>query len=400
MLEMPALALTDHGAMYGAIPFYLEGKATGVKPLVGMEAYVAPKSRFDRPAQREDWYHHLTLIAANKKGYKNLLQLASLGFTEGYDSRSRRPRVDRELLGKFGEGLVVLSGCMSGQVAKALLAGNTADATRTAADYREIFGDRYFVELQNQGIGEQERLNVQLAAIAAELNIPMVATNDSHYTKREDAAAHDILLCIQTGKMLADTNRMKFDTEEFYLKSRDEMAKAFADYPGAVENTLAVAELCDLDVDLYNMLLPVYEVPPGETLTSYLHTLTQQGIRRRYPSVTSEIEQRVTTELKTIDEMGFSGYFLVVQDFVNWAKNNGIRVGPGRGSAGGSIVAYALGITELDPLRWKLGFERFLNPGRKSMPDIDIDFDERRRGEVIRYVCERYGEDRVAQIIT
>lgn len=399
-LEMPALALTDHGAMYGAIPFYLEGKAAGVKPLVGMEAYVAPKSRFDRPAQREDWYHHLTMISADRTGYGNLIKLSSLGFTEGYDSRSRRPRIDRELLAKFSEGLIVLSGCLSGQLAKTLLAGSMEEARRVASEYREIFGDRYFLEMQNQGIKEQSVLNEQIAQIGKELGIPLVATNDSHYTRKEDAGAHDILLCIQTGKMLSDTKRMKFDTEEFYLKTPAEMAEIFREYPEAVENTLGVAEKCDLDIDLGKMLLPVFEVPEGETLGSYLKKMTEQGLRRRYDPVTARVEERAEMELRVIDEMGFSGYFLVVSDFVGWAKRNKIRVGPGRGSVGGSIVAYALGITELDPLRWNLGFERFLNPGRKSMPDIDIDFDERRRNEVIRYVCEKYGEDRVAQIIT
>ncbi|MGI8425901.1 MAG: DNA polymerase III subunit alpha [Actinomycetota bacterium] len=399
-LGMPALALTDHGAMYGAIPFFLEGKAAGVKPLIGMEAYVAPKSRFDKPAQREDWYHHLTLIAANKTGYHNLIKLSSLGFTEGYDSRSRRPRVDRELLGKHCEGIVALSGCLSGKLPKTILAGDRAGARVIASEYREIFGDRYFLEMQDHGITEQAALNVEIAAISKELGIPLVATNDSHYTHKEDASAHDILLCIQTGKMLSDTKRMKFDTEEFYLKTPAEMAEIFAQYPGAVENTLAVAEMCEVDIDLYKLLLPVFETPPGETLGSYLRKLTEEGIRRRYQPVTPVVDDRVDMELKVIEEMGYSGYFLVVSDFVQWAKNNGIRVGPGRGSVGGSIVAYALGITELDPLRWKLGFERFLNPGRKSMPDIDIDFDERRRNEVIRYVSQKYGEDRVAQIIT
>lgn len=399
-LEMPALALTDHGVMYGAIPFYLAGKAAGVKPLVGMEAYVAPRSRFDRPAQREDWYHHLTMISADRTGYGNLIKLSSLGFTEGYDSRSRRPRVDRELLAKFSDGLIVLSGCLSGQLAKTVLAGKLDEARRVASEFREIFGDRYFLEMQNHGIAEQSLLNAEIAKIGKELGIPLVATNDSHYTKKEDAGAHDILLCIQTGKMLSDTKRMKFDTEEFYLKTHAEMSEVFAEYPDAVENTLQVAEKCDLDIDLYKMLLPVFEVPEGETLGSYLKQLTLQGLRRRYDPMTAQVEERAEMELRVIDEMGFSGYFLVVSDFVQWAKTNKIRVGPGRGSVGGSIVAYALGITELDPLRWNLGFERFLNPGRKSMPDIDIDFDERRRNEVIRYVSEKYGEDRVAQIIT
>ena len=399
-LGMPALALTDHGVMYGAIPFYLEGQSSGVKPIVGMEAYVAPKSRFDRPAQREDWYFHLTMLAATNDGYKNLMRLSSLGFTEGYDSRSRRPRLDKELLSQHGEGIVVLSGCLSGELAKNVVQGRLEEATSVAAQYKEIFGDRYFLEIQNQGLKEQAPLNEAIAAIGKKLSIPLVATNDSHYTHKDDAEAHDILLCIQTGKELADTNRMKFDTDEFYLKSRDEMASKFMEYPDAIENTLQVAEMCNVDIELYKMLIPQFVVPEGETLTSHLRNLTEEGVRRRYPTVSAAVEDRSRMELKVIDEMGFSGYFLIVADFVGWAKRNGIRVGPGRGSVGGSMVAYALGITELDPLRWNLGFERFLNPGRKSMPDIDIDFDERRRGEVIRYVTEKYGEDRVAQIIT
>jgi len=399
-LGMPAVGLTDHGVMYGAIPFYLEGRATGIKPIIGIEAYVAPKSRFDRPAHRETAYHHLTMLSANPTGYRNLMQLSSLAFLEGYDSRSRRPRMDRELLAKFSDGVIVLSGCLSGELQKNLVAGKPDEARRVAAEYREIFGDRYFLEVQYQGLTQQPALNVQIAEIGRELGIPIVATNDSHYSEKEDAGAHDILLCIQMGKELADTDRMRFDTDQFYLKSREEMDLAFPEYPEAVENTLMVAELCDIEIPLHNALVPDFEVPEGETLASYLYQMTEQGVRRRYPEVTEEIEERMRHELSVIEQMGFHGYFLIVADFVQWAKSQGIRVGPGRGSVGGSMVAYALGITEIDPIRWGLGFERFLNTGRKQMPDIDIDFDERRRGEVIRYVSERYGEDRVAQIIT
>ena len=399
-LGMPAVGLTDHGVMYGAIPFYLEGRATGIKPIIGIEAYVAPKSRFDRPAHRETAYHHLTMLSANPTGYRNLMQLSSLAFLEGYDSRSRRPRMDRELLAKYCDGVIVLSGCLSGELQKNLVAGKPDEARRVAAEYREIFGDRYFLEVQYQGLTQQPALNVQIAEIGRELKIPIVATNDSHYSEKDDAGAHDILLCIQMGKELADKDRMRFDTDQFYLKSREEMDLAFPEYPEAVENTLMVAELCDIEIPLHNALVPDFEVPEGETLASYLYKVTEAGVRRRYPEVTGEIEERMRHELSVIEQMGFPGYFLIVQDFVQWAKSQGIRVGPGRGSVGGSMVAYALGITEIDPIRWGLGFERFLNPGRKQMPDIDIDFDERRRGEVIRYVSDRYGEDRVAQIIT
>ncbi|HLI57185.1 MAG TPA: DNA polymerase III subunit alpha, partial [Actinomycetota bacterium] len=327
-------------------------------------------------------------------------QLSSLAFLEGYDSRSRRPRMDRELLGRFSEGIIVLSGCLSGEVQKNLLAGKPDEARKVVAEYREIFGDRYYLEVQYQGLIQQPPLNEQLAEIGREMHIPLVATNDSHYTHKDDAGAHDILLCIQMGKELADTDRMRFDTDQFYLKSREEMDAAFPQYPEAVESTLGVAERCSIDIPLHNMLLPDFEVPEGETLASFLYSETEKGVRRRYAEVTPEILDRMRHELGVIEQMGFPGYFLVVADFVQWAKRQGIRVGPGRGSAGGSLVAYALGITELDPIRWNLGFERFLNPGRKQMPDIDIDFDERRRGEVIRYASERYGSDRVAQIIT
>src|SRR3989440_734163 len=398
-LGMPAVGLTDHGVMYGAIPFYLEGRATGVKPIIGVEAYVAPKSRFDRPAHRETAYHHLTMLSANPTGYRNLMQLSSLAFLEGYDSRSRRPRMDRELLAKYSDGVIVLSGCLSGELQKNLVAGKPDEARRVAAEYREIFGDRYFLEVQYQGLTQQPALNVQIAEIGRELGIPIVATNDSHYSEKDDAGAHDILLCIQMGKELADTDRMRFDTDQFYLKSREEMDLAFPEYPEAVENTLMVAELCDIEIPLHNALVPDFEVPEGETLASYLSKMTEAGVRRRYPEVTDEIEERMRHELSVIEQMGFPGYFLIVADFVQWAKSQGIRVGPGRGSVGGSMVAYALGITEIDPIRWGLGFERFLNPGRKQMPDIDIDFDERRRGEVLRDVAARYVEDRVAQII-
>ncbi|MEO7802951.1 MAG: DNA polymerase III subunit alpha, partial [Actinomycetota bacterium] len=399
-LDMPAVALTDHGVMYGAIPFYLEGKATGVKPLVGMEAYVAPASRFDRPIDNQDRYFHLTLIAQNRAGYHNLMKLSSLGFLEGYAPGARRPRLDKEILSTYSDGLIVLSGCLSSELMRHLVNGRSEQAIQAASEYREMFGDRYFLEVQNQGVENQTSLNLQIREIGDRLSIPLVATNDSHYTHKDDAQAHDALLCIQTGKELVDTKRMKFDTDEFYLKTAEEMLAALPDFADAIENTVGVAEMCDLDIELYKMLLPNFQVPAGETLESFLRKQTDEGIRGRYGGVSAEVEERFRYELKVIDDMGFAGYFLIVADFVQWAKRNKIRVGPGRGSAGGSIVAYALGITDLDPIRWRLPFERFLNPGRKSMPDIDIDFDKRRRGEVIRYVSEKYGQDHVAQIIT
>ena len=365
-LGMPAIALTDHGVMYGALPFYLEGKKTGVKPLIGMEAYVAPNSRLDRSTSYKDSYHHLTMIAASNDGYRNLIKLSSLGFIEGYDQRTRRPRLDRELLDKYREGIVVLSGCLSGELAKNLVNGRIEEGEMVARTYREIFGDKYFLEIQQQGVEGQATLNEHVRALGKKLNIPLVATNDSHYTCKEDAEAHDILLCIQTGKELSDTNRMKFDTDEFYLKSREEMLTAFPNYQDAVDNTIGVAELCDVELELYQSLLPTFDVPEGHTVQTYLREQAELGLRRRYSPVTPELEERLHMELRVIEEMGFSAYFLIVADFVGWAKRNKIRVGPGRGSVGGSIVAYVLAITELDPMRWNLGFERFLNPGRKS----------------------------------
>lgn len=399
-LGMPAIALTDHGVLYGAIPFYLEGKETGVKPIIGMEAYVAPKSRFDRPAAREDAYFHLTLLAANGEGYKNLLKLSTLGFLEGYDSRSRRPRIDKELLATHCEGIVALSGCLSGELPRLIVAGRRDEARRVAAEYREIFGERYFLEIQNQGVAGQEQVNAEVDRIAEELSLNLVATNDSHYTHKDDASAHDILLCIQTGRELTDTDRLRFDTDQFYLKSREEMQAAFMEYPAGIENTLMVAEMCNVELELGRTLLPHFEVPEGETLETHLRKVIDQGIHERYEYVSPEISGRIRQEIEVIENTGFAGYFLIVSDFVRWAKANGIRVGPGRGSVGGSIVAYALGITDLDPMRWNLGFERFLNNQRRELPDIDIDFDDRRRGEVIQYVSQKYGEDRVAQIIT
>lgn len=399
-LGMPAIGLTDHGVLYGAIPFYLEGKNTGVKPIIGMEAYVAPKSRFDRPAPREEAYFHLTLLGANDAGYKNLLKLSTLGFLEGYDPRSRRPRIDKELLAIHSEGIIALSGCLSGELPRLIVAGRAEEAKSVAAEYREVFGERYFLEIQNQGIQGQEQVNTELSRIAEDLSVNLVATNDSHYTHKDDASAHDILLCIQTGRELTDTDRLRFDTDQFYLKSREEMDAAFRQYPAAVEKTLMVAEMCNVELELGRTLLPHFVVPEGETLESHLRKVIDQGIRERYPSVTPAISGRIRQEIDVIENTGFSGYFLIVSDFVRWAKANGIRVGPGRGSVGGSIVAYALGITDLDPMRWNLGFERFLNNQRRELPDIDIDFDERRRGEVIQYVSQKYGDDRVAQIIT
>ncbi len=402
--DMPACAITDHGVMYGALEFYRSGADAGVKPILGMEGYLFDGDRRDKPPQREngDKTYHLTLLAADNTGYSNLVKLSSKAWLEG---RHYSPRLDHEILEEHSEGLICLSGCLSAEIPKAIVAGNPALARRKVAQYREVFGDRFYLELQDHGIPAQRPLNDELVAIGTEMGIPWVATNDSHYTHKDDASAHGVLLCIQTGTELSDPNRFKFDSEEFYLKTPEEMRAAFQRWPGACENTLDVAERCNVEITFGKMLLPRYEVPEGKTLDGYLSDLVTEGVRRRYGNSERGISdqtlsERVAYELRVIRDMDFAGYFLVVQDFVNWAKGQGIRVGPGRGSAAGSVVSYVLGITELDPLRYDLMFERFLNPERNEMPDIDIDFDERRRGDVIRYVSAKYGSDHVAQIVT
>ena len=397
--DMGACAITDHGVMYGALEFYRSGSKSGVKPILGMEGYLFGGDRREKPPQKEatERTYHLTLLAATNEGYSNLVKLSSRAWLEGLHYH---PRADRELLAEHTEGLICLSGCLSAEIPKLIVAGDLAGARRKVAEYRELFGDRFYLELQDHGIPVQQPLNDELVKIGREMGIKWVATNDSHYTHKDDASAHDVLLCINTGSEIADASRFKFDSEEFYLKSPEEMARKFARWPGACETTLEVAERCNVELSLGNLVLPRYEVPDGKSLDTYLSELVQQGLHRRYDEVTADHQERAAYELKVIADMGFAGYFLVVQDFVNWAKSHGIRVGPGRGSAAGSIVSYALGITELDPVRYDLMFERFLNPERIAMPDIDIDFDERRRGDVIRYVQDRYGEERVAQIVT
>jgi DNA polymerase-3 subunit alpha len=406
---MPACAITDHGVMYGVLDFYRTAQKTKVdgdykvKPIVGMEGYLfgGGDARL-KPPQREngDKTFHLTLLAMNNTGYANLVKISSRAWREGFHYW---PRTDHEILAAHSDGLICLSGCLSAEIPKAIVNGDLALARRKVAQYREIFGDRFYLELQDHGIPVQASLNDELVKIGTEMGIPWVATNDSHYTHKEDATAHDVLLCINTGSVMSDPGRFKFDSDEFYLKTPDEMAKAFSRWPGACENTLAVAERCNVEISMGKLLLPRYEVPEGHDsndLDGYLKKLVFEGVVKRYGADSAETRERAEYELKVIEDMGFAGYFLVVQDFVNWAKEQGIRVGPGRGSAAGSIVSYALGITELDPLAYDLMFERFLNPERIAMPDIDIDFDERKRGDVIRYVSDKYGADRVAQIVT
>jgi DNA polymerase III subunit alpha len=396
---MPACAITDHGVMYGALDFYTSGTKAGVKPILGMEGYLFGGDRRTKPQQKEnsEKTFHLTLLAANDAGYKNLVKVSSKAWLEGFHYY---PRSDWELLTEHAEGIICLSGCLSAEIPKLIVAGDTAGARRKVAQYRELFGDRFYLELQDHGIPTQKPLNDELVAIGREMGISWVATNDSHYTHRDDASAHEVLLCINTGSELSDPNRFKFDSDEFYLKTPEEMQQKFARWPGACENTLEVADRCNVDLTLEGHILPDYKVPAGSTLDGHLRDLVFEGLKHRYEDVSEEVRERAQYELRVIEDMKFPGYFLVVQDFVNWAKREGIRVGPGRGSAAGSIVSYALGITELDPLRYDLMFERFLNPERIAMPDIDIDFDDRRRGDVIRYVQEKYGEDRVAQIVT
>ncbi|HEX6845073.1 MAG TPA: DNA polymerase III subunit alpha [Actinomycetota bacterium] len=407
-LGMPAIAITDHGAMYGALKFYEVARQTGVTPIIGVEAYVAPGSRFDRnPGESEEKYYHLTLLAENETGYRNLLRLVSLAHLEGF---YHRPRMDKQLLAEHAEGVLCLSGCLSSEIGVQLLAGQTERARDVAGEYRDIFGtDRYFVEIQDHGLADQRKILMQQVEIARAIGVPVVATNDLHYTQQADAKPHDVLLCIQQQKLQSDPKRLKFDAEEFYLKSPREMREVFRELPDACDTTLRIAERIQPIPELERVLvehkteyhLPRFETPGGEPHDTYLRELVEIGARERYGADLSDaVRERVEHELRVITQMGFSGYFLIVWDLIRHAREQGIRVGPGRGSAAGSVVSYALRITDLDPLRYDLLFERFLNPDRIQMPDIDMDFDERRRDEVIRYATERYGADHVAQIVT
>lgn len=399
-LGMPAVAITDHGAMYGVIEFYKAARAKGIKPLIGCEVYVAPKGRFRKEGNRDNLYHHLVLLAKDEEGYRNLVKIVSAGFLEGF---YYKPRVDKELLLQYNKGLIALSACMAGEIPELLLRGEEKKALETALWYRDTFGEgNFYLELQNQGIPEQKELNRKLFELGRAVGIPLVATNDVHYLEREDAEAHDVLLCIQTGKNIDDPKRLKFESDNFYFKSEKEMQEAFDGFPAEVlENTCKIAEKINLDFEFNKRYLPRYKIPPSySTPEEYLRDLCREGLAKRYTKITPAIQERLDYELRVIEQMGFAGYFLIVWDFVNFAVKKGIPVGPGRGSAAGSLVAYSLFITNIDPLRYGLLFERFLNPERVTMPDVDIDFCYERRDEVIRYVVEKYGEDRVAQIIT
>ena len=403
---MPAVAVTDHGNLFGAIEFYQKATAAGIKPIIGCEAYMAPKSRRDREGQGQfahNEYFHLILLAANRTGYQNLLKLASKAYLEGF---YYKPRMDKELLAEHHEGLIALSGCLSGEVPNLIGKDRLEDAVRTAAEYRDMFGkDNYFLEVQENAVPEQQIANQGLREIHKRLGIPLVATNDCHYLKKTDAKTHDILLCLQTGKTVNEPNRMRFNTDQLYVKSTEEMLTAFHEWPEAVWNTSRVAELCELNFTFGKSHLPHYTVPAGETLETYLDKLAQKGLAERLrerPSGLPDAQycQRLRDELTVITSMGFAGYFLIVWDIINFARSRGIPVGPGRGSSAGSLVAYALRITDLDPLVYGLLFERFLNPERVSLPDIDMDFCMDRRPEVINYVVDKYGNDHVCQIIT
>ena len=398
-LGMKSLAITDHGVMYGVIDFYKAAKEVGIKPILGCEVYVAPGSRFDKqPGESESRYYHLVLLAENNTGYKNLMKIVSRGFTEGF---YYKPRVDYEVLEQFHEGIIALSACLAGEVQRYLARGMYEAGCEAAKRYEGIFGKgNFFLELQDHGIPEQKYVNPQLIRMSQELGIDLVCTNDVHYTYAQDADAHDILLCIQTGKKVTDENRMRYDGGQYYLKSPEEMAELFPYAPQALENTCKIAERCNVEIEFGVTKVPHFEVPQGFDSWTYLNHLCNEGMKRRYPDADEEKKKRLEYELSVIHKMGYVDYFLIVWDYINYAKTHGIAVGPGRGSAAGSIVSYCLGITDIDPIKYSLIFERFLNPERVSMPDIDVDFCFERRQEVIDYVVEKYGKDCVVQIVT
>lgn len=398
-LGMNSAAITDHGVMYGVIDFYREAKKQGINPILGCEVYVAPNSRFDREITGgDDRYYHLVLLAENEEGYANLTKIVSKGFVEGY---YYKPRVDKELLRKYHKGIIALSACLAGEVARFLTKGLYEEAKKTALEYQEIFGEgNFFLELQDHGIPEQGLVNQQLFKMSEETGIELVATNDIHYTYAEDAKPHDILLCIQTGKKLSDENRMRYDGGQYYVKSEEEMLRLFPYAKQALENTQKIADRCQVEIEFGVTKLPKYDVPDGYTSWEYLQKLCYEGLEKRYGDPSEELKDRLSYELETIHQMGYVDYFLIVWDFIKYAKDHGISVGPGRGSAAGSIVSYCLEITTIDPIRYQLLFERFLNPERVSMPDIDVDFCYERRQEVIDYVTRKYGKDCVAQIVT
>ena len=398
-LGMDSAAITDHGVMFGVIDFYRACHEVGIRPIIGCEVYVAPGSRFDKEASHsDDRYYHLVLLAENNQGYQNLMKIVSAGFIDGF---YYKPRVDREILRKYHEGIIASSACLAGEVARFLQKGMYEEAKKSALTYRDIFGaENFFLELQDHGIPEQKLVNQQLLRMSRETGIELICTNDVHYTNAEDAASHDILLCIQTNKKVQDEDRMRYDGGQYYVKSPEEMASLFPYAPQALENTQKIARRCHVEIEFGVTKLPKFDVPEGYSSWEYLNKLCWEGLEERYHPVTEEVKQRLTYELDTIKTMGYVDYFLIVWDFIKYARDHDIMVGPGRGSAAGSVVSYTLGITQLDPMKYQLLFERFLNPERVSMPDIDVDFCFERRQEVIDYVVRKYGKDRVVQIVT
>ena len=405
-LGMDSIAITDHGAMFGVIDFYKACKANGVKPIIGCEVYVAPRTRHDKDPKLDSKYNHLILLAKDMQGYRNLSKLVSLSYTEGF---YYKPRIDKEILEKYHEGLICCSACLAGEVSQAILQDNMEEAKKVALWFKNLFGEDYYLEIQNNGVKAQVLVNQKLIELSKELNIPLVATNDAHYSRREDAYNHEVLLCIQTGKKMSDEDRMRFETDELYIKSPEEMSDYFSNVPEAIENTVKIAEKCNVEFEFGHTILPNYDVPEGyETHYDYIEDLTKKGLIKRYGNIENasyenlpeEIKSRAEYELGVIKKMGYVDYFLIVWDYINYAKTHDIPVGPGRGSGAGSIVAYAIGITDIDPIKYNLLFERFLNPERISMPDFDVDFCYEKRDKVIEYVCKKYGYDHVSQIIT
>ena len=398
-LGMDSAAITDHGVMYGVIDFYKEAKAQGIKPILGCEVYVAPGSRFDKEAgNNEDRYYHLVLLAENNEGYQNLMKIVSIGFIDGF---YYKPRVDIETLETYHEGIIALSACLAGEIPRYIMRGMYEEACKSALRYQNIFGkNNFFLELQDHGMPEQKQVNQSLLRMSREMGIELVATNDVHYTYAEDVKPHDILLCLQTGKRLSDEDRMRYEGGQYFVKSPEEMATLFPYAPEALENTYKIAQRCNVEIEFGVTKLPKYDVPEGYTSWEYLNKLCWDGFAERYPEDTGKLKDQLTYELSIIQKMGYVDYFLIVWDFIKYSRDHGIAVGPGRGSAAGSLVSYTLGITNIDPAKYQLLFERFLNPERVSMPDIDVDFCFERRQEVIDYVVRKYGKDRVAQIVT
>lgn len=397
-LGQTSVAITDHGVMYGVVDFYKAAKKAGVHPIIGCEVYVATRTRFDK-VNRMDGSYHLVLLCENETGYRNLIKLVSAGFTEGFYSK---PRIDKELLEKHHEGLIALSACLAGEIPRALASGDFEKAKETALYYQNLFGpDRFYLEIQDHGLEEQKLVLPMIVRLSRETGIPLVATNDAHYLTKEDAKMQRVLICIQTNKSVYDDDILEFGTEEFYVKSTDEMYELFSLWPEACENTNKIAQMCQFDFEFGVTKLPSFDVPDGMENRQYFEQLCQEGLKRHYgENPAPEIQKRLAYEIDVIDRMGFTNYYLIVWDFIRYAKSKGIPVGPGRGSGAGSLAAYCIGITNIDPMKYQLLFERFLNPERISMPDFDVDFCYERRQEVIDYVIEKYGADHVAQIVT